>query len=83
MKIHVKVFPAAGLCNETRELEITLEKDGSMNELLSSLRDMIGINVDKIETLNFVQNGRLLNKHEDIVFRTGDNLWLLPQISGG
>ena len=81
MNVHIKIFPIAGLCDETRKLELTLE-EGSMNELLTNLREQFNVN-PKIEELMFLHNGRALNRRKNTVFRNGDELWLLPMLSGG
>ena len=82
MKVHVKVFPIAGLCDRTKKLDIALE-DGSMNELQACLRERLDVNNHKIETLMFLHNGHALDKQKDAVFKDGDQLWLMPVISGG
>ena len=81
MNVYIKIFPIAGLCDETRKLELTLE-EGSMSEVLTNLREQFNVN-PKIEELMFLHNGRALNRHKNTVFRNGDELWLLPMLSGG
>ena len=86
MKVNVKVFPIAGLCEQTRELEISLE-NGCMAELTPLLEGELGVNpglrLCKNESLMFLHNGRRLDEPENTVLCDGDLLWLLPQISGG
>ena len=82
MMVHIKVFPSVGLCDETQKLEVTLE-EGSMSELQTLLQKRLGITLQKMESLMFLHNGRALDKYKDIVFRDGDELWLLPLLSGG
>ena len=86
MKIHVKVFPIAGLFEQRRELDISLE-NGGMGELAPLLERELGVNpglrLYKNESLMFLHNGRRLDETENIVLCDGDLLWLLPQISGG
>ena len=82
MKVLVKVFPAAGLCDQTQELEITLE-EGSLSELLTLLQERLSVNPGKIEELMFVHNGRAMDRREDVLFQDGDQLWLMPMLSGG
>ena len=82
MKVFIKVFPSAGVCDQTQKLEIAL-KDGSMGELRMSLQERLGVNPGKIEELMFVHNGRALDRRKETVFGDGDQLWLLPMLSGG
>jgi len=82
MKVQVKIFPVAGLCDQKRELEITLE-EGNMNELEVHLEERMGVNPRVIKSLMFLHNGRAMGEQENVVFKDGDLLWLLPQISGG
>jgi len=82
MNVHIKIFPIAGLNDRKQELEITLEK-GNLNEALNRLREQTGVNFGEMKTLMFLHNGKALDKHEDNVFREGDQLWLLPVLSGG
>ena len=82
MNVHVKIFPIAGLCDKTQKFVITL-KNGTMSELLAYLHEQLGITLNKTETLIFLHNGCALDRHKEPVFIEGDQLWLLPLISGG
>ena len=82
MNVHIKIFPIAGLNNKKQELEIALE-EGNLNEALNQLQERLGVNFREMKTLMFLHNGKGLVKHEDNVFREGDQLWLLPLLSGG
>ena len=82
MKVQVKIFPIAGLCDQKQELEISLE-EGNMGELQMLLEKQLGVNPSVIKSLMFLHNGRALDVRADAVFADGDLLWLLPQISGG
>ena len=82
MKVHVKVFPIAGLCEQRREMDFSLE-NGGMGELEPLLERELGVSLDKIKSLMFLHNGRGLDEPENVVLCDGDLLWLLPQISGG
>ena len=82
MKIHVKMFPIAGISDASREMELVLS-EGSLNELLNGLQKEAGIAPLPLETLMFLHNGRGLDIHENVQFRDGDSLWMLPHISGG
>ena len=83
MKVQVKIFPAAGLCDQKQEFEIVLNK-GNFAELETRLEERFGINPLPIESLIFLHNGRGLDgRRENVTFQDGDLLWLLPQISGG
>ena len=94
MKVHVKIFPIAGLCNQSQKLELALE-EGHFSEMLMCLQGRLGANLDnnpddcsgdgfdKFEKLMFMHNGRALGKCKDVVFQDGDQLWLLPLLSGG
>ena len=94
MKVHIKVFTIAGLCNQSQKLELALE-NGSFSEMLIRLQGRLGANLgnnpdycsgdgsDKFEKLMFMHNGRALGKCKDVVFKDGDQLWLLPLLSGG
>ena len=82
MKVNVKVFPASGLCGETQKLQLALE-EGSLSEVMIQVQERYGISADKLETLMFLHNGLALDKREDIEFKNGDELWILPLLSGG
>jgi molybdopterin converting factor small subunit len=82
MKVQVKIFPIAGLCDKKQELEIPLA-EGSMGELEAYFEERLGVNLRAIKSLMFLHNGRSIDERENVVFSDGDLLWLLPQISGG
>jgi molybdopterin converting factor small subunit len=82
MKIRVKIFPAAGLSDKTQEFDMEL-KEGNISEVLTSLQKRLNFNPDILETINFIHNGRLLVTREKVIFSDEDQLWLMPQISGG
>ena len=87
MKIHVRIFPVAGLCDKTQELDILLEH-GNLNGILAYLKEQLfqermAADPGSIEKLMFLHNGHALDRKKDTVFKDGDELWLLPQLSGG
>ena len=82
MKVNIRVFPIAGLCNQRLEMALALE-EGSMNELLRLLSGQLGVNLPETGAFMFLHNGRGLDRYEDVFFQDGDQLWLLPRISGG
>ena len=82
MIIYVKIFPIAGICEAARDMEFEL-REGSLDELLSCLREELGAAPLPLETLMFLLNGRGLDINEPAQFSDGDRLWILPQISGG
>ena len=84
MKVHVKVFPIAGVNDQSQKIEILLG-EGSLSEALMHLQERLcpGSNPGKLEKLMFLHNGRYLDRHKDAVFQDGDELWLLPLLSGG
>ena len=84
MNIRVKIFPIAGLCEKTQEMELSPGK-GSLEEALGLLREQLGADGElcEIESLMLLHNGRVLDKRSNAVFRDGDELWLLPLLSGG
>ena len=82
MIVQVKVLPVAGLCDQKQEMEIALE-EGSMTELDARLEERLGVNPRTIKSLMFLHNGRGFDGLADVTFADGDQLWLLPQISGG
>ena len=82
MKVHIKVFPIAGLCSQSQNLDLALEQ-GSFNEMLMGLQSRLGVNQGKFVNLMFLHNGRALDRRNDVIFQDGDQLWLLPLISGG
>ena len=81
MKANIKVFPIAGLCEKSLKLEIALEK-GTLDEIFEFLQGRFGENL-KTETLMLMHNGRRLDLNNNTVFKDGDQLWLLPLLSGG
>ena len=82
MKVYIKIFPIAGLFNKRQELEIALE-NGGLNETLALLEEKLGVNFREIKTLMFLLNGYRLDDKKEVAFREGDQLWLLPLLSGG
>ena len=86
LRVNVKIFPIAGLCEQRQDIELVLE-EGSMNELEMLLFRKLNVNPGNVEAYMFLHNGRGLcsspDKYKDVVFQNGDQLWLLPQISGG
>ena len=82
MNIQIRIFPIAGLCNEKKELELALEK-GNFYEAQARLEELLGISFRENKTLMFLHNGQGLDRNKDIVFREGDQLWLMPLLSGG
>ena len=82
MKVHVKIFPAAGLCDKTQKMDVTLE-EGDMGELETRLQERLGVNSGKIRDLMLLHNGCASDRRNDVIFRDGDQLWLMPVLSGG
>ena len=90
MKVRVRIFPVAGLCDHSQELELDLQ-EGSFGEALAHLEGRLGVNLagssgdnpGKQETFMFLLNGRALDMFKDTVLCDGDQLWLLPRLSGG
>ena len=82
MKIQVSVFPIAGIAEKKREFELTME-NSNLEETLVQIEERLGVNLPKIETLLLLHNGQGLNKNKELAFKDGDQLWVLPQISGG
>ena len=84
MKVHIKIFPIAGLCNQSQKMELLLA-DGSFKEVLMLLQERLSLDksLDNSGKLMFLHNGRNLDTRKDTVFKDGDQLWLLPLISGG
>ena len=82
MKVNIKIFPIAGLCSESKKLELTLE-EGNLGEVLRLLEENLGAKLSKLEEFMFLHNGRGLDRGKDIFFQDGDQLWLLPMVSGG
>ena len=82
MTVHVKIYPIAGLCDKTHEMELSLD-GGSMSEVMPNLQKRFGVESLKTEALMFMHNGRALERNKDVAFQDGDDLWLLPLLSGG
>ena len=82
MKIYVKIFPIAGICEASREMEFSLS-DGNLNELLKCIREEMSTAPLPLDTLMFLLNGRGLDLNENVQFHDEDRLWILPLISGG
>jgi len=82
MKVHIRISPIAGFCEQRQEIEVVL-KHGSKSEVETLLYNKLGVNPFNMEAIMFLLNGRGLEPREDVVFQDGDQLWLLPQLSGG
>ena len=84
MIVYVKVFPIADICNQSQKLELLL-KEGSFSELFNHLQERLGVdlNPDKPGKLMFLHNGSNLESRKEVVFKDGDQLWMLPMLSGG
>ena len=82
MKVHINIFPIAGLCNQSKKLDLNLE-EGNLGEVLILLEQILDAKLSKLEELIFLHNGRGVDKRKEILFQDGDQLWLLPMISGG
>ena len=82
MEVQITILPIAGFCGEKQELKLYLE-EGSISELAALLEERFGVNLRSIESLLFLRNGRGMDVSEDVVFADGDQLALLPQITGG
>ena len=83
MTVHIKLFPIAGVCNQSQELELILE-EGKLGEVLANLHERLGVNLAvKLEKLMLLHNGCALGNRKDVAFQDGDRLWLLPLLSGG
>ena len=83
MTVHIKLFPIAGICNQSQEMELALE-EGKLGEALTKLYERLGVDLDvKLEKLMLLHNGRALDMRKNVVFQDGDRLWLLPLLSGG
>ena len=80
--VHVIVYPIAGLCDVTRELDVALD-EGGFRELSARLREQFGVTFREIKEIMFLHNGCGLDISEDTVFKDGDQLWLMPKILGG
>ena len=76
------MFPIAGISDASWEMELVL-CEGSLDELLNGLQKEAGAAPLPLETLMFLLNGQGLDIHENVQFRDGDRLWVLPHISGG
>ena len=82
MKVSVRVFPIEGMCSQSQDLDMTLE-EGSFGEVLTFLQMRFDVTMDKLESLMFLHNGYGLDRRKNVVFHDGDQLWLLPLLSGG
>ena len=82
MTVHIKVFPIAGVCDQSQKLDISLEQ-GNLTEALSLLEVRLGVCFSKPEKLMLMHNGRGLDRRKNTVLEDGDQLWLLPLLSGG
>jgi len=82
MKVHVKMFSIPGICEASREMEFAL-CEGDLKELLNLLQEEVGDAPLPLDNLLILHNGRALVKNENAQFSDGDDLWILPQISGG
>ena len=81
MTVQLKIFPIAGLCDATQEISVPLS-EGNLNELMTHIRKKL--NADPSDNaIMFLHNGRGLESSEEAVLLDGDQMWLLPRISGG
>jgi hypothetical protein len=99
MNVKLKIYPIAGLCDSSMEMEMALE-EGSLAELLKQVWNLLGVKAPaSTEGLMLLLNGRFVDlpdcAHEDVPEGThdgtymdtrledGDQVWLMPQLSGG
>ena len=82
IKVRVRIFPIAGVCNSTLDIEIELE-EGNLYELMKRLQDRLGLAANVPETLMLLHNGHSLDINKAAQFLNGDQLWLMPRLSGG
>jgi len=82
VKVYVKMLPFPGICDTAREMEFTL-REGNLSELLICVQEEVGAATLPLEMLMFLHNGHGLDIHENVQFRDGDRILILPQIDGG
>jgi len=81
MSIHVKVFPIAGVCDAAQVMDVTLN-EGCLSELMTILTRQLGTDPRK-QGIMILNNGQSLDVDADASLNDGDNLWVMPRLSGG
>ena len=81
MRVNVKVYPIAGVSDATQEMEVALT-EGNLNELMTLLQERLGAGLCE-KSVMILYNGQALDLKADVVFSNGDQLWVMPCISGG
>ena len=81
MKVSVKVFPITGVSDAAQELEITLS-EGNLSELIAILQLRFRVDPHD-ESIMILHNGQALDSYADVILSNGDQLWMMPCLSGG
>jgi len=80
-KVKIKVFPLADVVDASFETELTLT-DGSLYECMTYLNTHFGTELREKDIM-ILHNGQSLDIFANAVINDGDQLWVLPCLSGG
>lgn|GEM_PF-4713274 len=80
-KVKIKVFPLADVTDTSFETELTLS-EGSLYECMTYLNEQFNTELREKEIM-ILHNGRSLDIYADAVIAEGDQVWVLPRLSGG
>ena len=81
MNVIVKVFPIAGLSDETQEMAVTLS-DGNLCELIALIQKRLDADL-RVSNIMILHNGHSIDIDNDTALENGDRVWLMPRLSGG
>jgi len=80
-KVKIKVFPLADVTDTAFETELTLT-EGSLYECMTYLNKHFGTELREKEIM-ILHNGHSLDIHMDAEVNDGDQVWVMPCLSGG
>ena len=81
MKINVKIYPIAGLNEATQVMDAALD-EGNLSELVTFLCRQLGADLREYGVM-ILNNGQSLDIESNVILNDGDNIWVMPRLSGG
>ena len=80
-KVRIKVFPLADVTDAAFETELTMT-EGNLFECMTFLNKHFGTELRE-KGIMILHNGQSLDIHADAEVSDGDQVWVLPRLSGG